>query len=103
MCFFRKVCTENLCNTYGKPNKQKPKIIPTKISINETGITATFSDGSTDSEEMKNVKKVIDYGDYYEFVFYVKSKKYYFCQKDLLSKGTLQDFETLFQNVMVKK
>lgn len=83
--------------------RQKFKIIPTRISINEKEIVAAFPDGSTATEEMKNVKKVIDYGDYYEFVFHVKSGKYYFCQKNLLSKGTLQDFETMFQNVIVKK
>ena len=45
------------------------------------------------------IKKVIDYGDYYLIVL----PKYLpildvICQKSLLVKGSLEEFETLFQN-----
>lgn len=47
---------------------------------------------------LKDVKEVRDYGEFYYFVFYLRGYSYRFvCQKSLLSKGTLEEFESLFE------
>ena len=46
---------------------------------------------------ISSVKKVIDYGEWYYFIFeFADRDPYFVCQKDLLTKGTLDDFEALF-------
>jgi len=44
------------------------------------------------------VETVIDYGEWYYFIFELASRDLYFvCQKNLLSQGTLEEFESLFE------
>ena len=51
-----------------------------------------------------SVKKVVDYGEWYDFVFYYSDRDLYFvCQKSLLTKGTLEEFEALFEGKIVRK
>lgn len=53
---------------------------------------------------LKKVKKVIDAGDWYYVVFKFSGITGAFvCQKDLLTQGTLEDFEKLFEGKIVKK
>lgn len=51
----------------------------------------------TRSKQINNVKKVIDTGDSCFIIFYFPKITTCLCQKDLLVKGTLGDFEQLFQ------
>ena len=51
-----------------------------------------------------SVKRVVDYGEWYDFVFYYSDRDLYFvCQKSLLTKGTLEEFEALFEGKIVRK
>lgn len=51
-----------------------------------------------------DVKKVIDCGEYYRIIFFFPYKNQTFiCQKDLIIKGTLEDFEKLFEGKIVKE
>lgn len=54
--------------------------------------------------KIKSAKKVTDYGDFYFIAFSpFLPVPDIVCQKDLLSKGTLEEFELLFGERIVKK
>ena len=54
--------------------------------------------------EISSVKKIIDYGEWYYLKFYYLDRDLYFvCQKDLLTQGNLEMFESLFDGKVVKK
>ena len=56
------------------------------------------------SREFDNVKKVIDYGNWYQIYFYFPHKKMHFvCEKNLLVQGTLEEFEEVFKEKLIKK
>ena len=51
-----------------------------------------------------SVKSVIDYGDWYHLIFYYSDRDMYFvCQKSLLTKGTLEEFEALFEGKIERR
>ena len=57
--------------------------------------------------EVKNlnqVKKVVDFGEWYKifFIFPYKSQRFV-CQKDLLVQGTIEEFEAVFEGKIVRK
>ena len=53
---------------------------------------------------INSVKTVIDYGAWYHFVFYFKDRDMYFvCQKSLLTQGTLEEFEALFEGKIERR
>lgn len=55
------------------------------------------------SHSIKSVKKIIDYGEWYYLIFYYSDRDMYFvCQKDLLTQGSIEDFEGLFRDRIVK-
>ena len=62
-----------------------------------------ITDEMTVHNNISNVIEVRDFEDYYEIVFpaiYIFSV--YICQKNLLIKGTLEDFEALFEDKIVR-
>lgn len=71
--------------------------VPKCITINDGVILLTIN-GVIESKKFEQVKEVKDYGDYYAFTFvgFLTISSLYICQKDLLTQGTLADFETLF-------
>ena len=81
--------------------------IPKAVYIKDGKIIASFADavpGDPDDYraevyEIENVESVVDYGSYYV----IKNPRYIFCQKDLLTQGTLEDFEKLFADKLVRK
>ncbi len=80
-----------------KSKKTKLSLITKKICIDEEYIVCT-SDKSVESKLISDVKKVYDYGDFYYLTFpFGKISTSFVCQKDLLIKGTLEDFESLFE------
>ncbi|MBR2377787.1 MAG: hypothetical protein IKA85_08490 [Clostridia bacterium] len=51
-----------------------------------------------------DIKNVIDYGDFYAIVFYFPNlDKRFICLKDLIVEGTLEEFEQLFEDKIVRK
>lgn len=72
-------------------------LVPKCITING-GLIILTTDSLTDSKKIEQVKEVKDYGDYYTFTFFgiLTNSSYFIFQKDLLTQGTLADFETLF-------
>ncbi len=82
--------------------KGKQLITIKKVIVND-GIIEAISDNSTISNNISRIKKVCDYGEYYDIVFpSVYFASVYICQKSLLSKGTLEEFETIFSKKIVR-
>ena len=54
--------------------------------------------------DLADVKTVNDWGEWYEVIFYFPHKSVGFiCQKDLLVEGTIEEFEKLFEDKIVRK
>ncbi len=52
---------------------------------------------------LSSIIRIIDYGDWYYFVFdYEDRDPYFVCQKDLITQGTLEEFENLFEGKIEK-
>lgn len=81
--------------------------LPKKILIQEKMIIESLEiDGDIiykHSYDIKYVKKIIDYGQWFE----IKWKKFFtkriICQKDLLVNSSIEDFETKFKNIIIKR
>ena len=88
-----------------KPSEKDQKAFMPKriyIDLNEETIV-------NECEEMErfhmisDVKEVIDYGEWYHIFFVYESRDLYFvCQKDLLTKGTIEEFKALFEGKITK-
>lgn len=85
------------------PKKKWDTICPTEISINDETV---IIHGETfhQEREISQLKRIIDFGDCYkiEFVFPHKSFSC-LCQKNLMVKGTLEEFEKRFADIIVRK
>ena len=80
--------------------KEKEKITPQKVYI-ENDMIVSKSNAAVDTRFMKDVKEVRDYGEFYYFVFKAYSYRFV-CQKDLLTQGTIEEFENLFAGKIKK-
>lgn len=80
--------------------KEKEKITPQRVYIDGDMIVSK-SNAAADTRFMKDVKEVRDYGEFYYFVFKAYSYRFV-CQKDLLTQGTIEEFETLFTGKIKK-
>lgn len=78
-------------------------LVPNCITIND-GLIILTTYSLADSKKIEQVKEVKDYGDYYTFTFVgiFTNSSPYICQKDLLTSGTIADFETLFAGKIKK-
>ena len=79
------------------PNeKDLPTFLPSKVTIDtKVGeITAESSRFCTDAY-IDDVVKVLDYGEWYLIDVGDRDGRF-ICQKDLLTSGTLEEFETIF-------
>ncbi len=86
-----------------KSKKEKNAWLPKRIFTDEEYIVCT----SEKYEEFKLIQDascVIDYGDFYYIVFpFGKISDKFVCQKDLLTQGTLEEFEALFDGKIERK
>lgn len=84
------------------PNKKRRKIATSRITIHNRRIEYV-SKQTTVYRFVSNVKIVRDYGDYYDIIFkFGKISDFFVCQKDLLSCGTLTEFEKVFKGKLVR-
>jgi len=85
-----------------KTQKEKNKISPKRIYTDGEAITC-IAEGYTECRLVKDAKKVLDRGEYYEIVFpFGKVSDKFICQKSLLVRGTLKEFEALFEGKIVR-
>lgn len=78
-------------------------ILPNKIIINNEFIVS-LGKNFHHERKIQHIKKIVDYGDWYQIFFkYPYKNQTYICQKDLIKKGTIEDFENLFKGKIVRK
>ncbi len=83
--------------------KEKQRINLKKVRICNGEIEA-ISEKTTISKPISKIKAVNDYGEFYEIVFpSVYITAVCVCQKNLLSKGSIEEFEALFNGMIVRK
>lgn len=86
-----------------KSKKEKLAMTPKKIYVEEEHIICV-TEQYVESRLINDVKKVINNPEFYELVFpFGKVSDKFICQKCLLTKGSLEDFESLFQGKIIKK
>ena len=87
-----------------KSKKEKDMFATCKVFTDEEYIIALWGNGVEESRLISNAKKVIDHGEFYYIVFPAgESSESFVCQKNLLTKGTLAEFEALFEGKIVRK
>lgn len=86
------------------PNKKTyPLIIPYKLMI-DNGVIKVDGEKFHYSRTVNQVKKLIDMGGWYHIYFYYRYRSLRFvCQKDLIKENTLEEFEDLFKEKLVRK
>lgn len=86
-----------------KGNKEKISITPKKI-FTEDGYIICIADKYTESRLISDAKVLRDFGEFYEIVFpFGKVSDKFICQKNLIVKGTAEEFEALFVGKVIKK
>ncbi len=83
--------------------KQKINFAPNRIyTEDEYIITAGIK--FEEYNLIEDVVKVIDYGEFYDLIFpFGKKSDKFVCQKSLLTKGTLEEFEALFEGKIERR
>ena len=83
--------------------KERALITPKRIYTEEDAIVCV-ADKYVECRLLSDVKQVRDFGEFYEIVFpFGKISEKFICQKDLLTIGTIDDFEKLFDGKIVRK
>lgn len=81
----------------------KNKIVPQRISINDDIILCITDEHGADSRKIERIKEVRNYDEYYTIIFKgLDILPYFICQKDLLIKGSIDEFEALFAEKLKK-
>lgn len=77
--------------------------LPLIILIEQGEIYGEYNKGAA-TRSPDDVKKVIDKGDFYDILFYFPNRwTNCICQKDLIVEGTIEEFEKLFEDKIVRK
>lgn len=87
------------------PNRKKADlgITPKRIYTDGEHIVC-IADKYTESRLVDEVSKVLDYGEFYILVFpFGRVSEKFVCQKNLLTKGSIEEFEALFEGKIVHK
>lgn len=78
-------------------------IMPTRISI-KNEIIKSESERFCYTKSILNIKKVVDIGECYHIYFnFLYKNPRFVCQKSLITKGTIEDFESLFEGKLERK
>ena len=96
----------NIC-LFVVPAKSIVYKLPRKISITKDFIVLEIDylgkNIKAKSNKLARINKIIDYGECYFITFKNNFTEHIICQKDLIVKGTLEDFENLFKEKIVRK
>lgn len=81
----------------------RKKLLPKRIYTKKDEIICV-AEQYTESKFISDVSKVIDHGEFYELCFpFGKVSDKFICQKNLLTRGTIKEFERLFDGKIVRK
>lgn len=84
-----------------KSQKEKQETVPYRV-FTDGEIITSVSIRYNETRHLREVIKVKEYPEFYELVFsFPRISEKFICQKDLLSQGTLEEFETLFNGKIV--
>lgn len=73
------------------------KHIPKKITINNDTILCITDEIGAERRKNEQLKEVRDYGEYYVLIYKgLDFHPHFICQKDLLTQGSIDEFELLF-------
>ena len=76
---------------------------PRSIIIENNEICAEIGKGFA-TRQFDDIKKIIDYGEFYDIIFYFPNKVLNcICQKDLIKEGTIEEFEEFFKDYIIRK
>ena len=85
------------------PINELHNIIPTTITIEND----TIKRSGVQSYRIVNtqdIKEILDMGSFYAVIFYFPNMdRRFICQKDLLIEGTIEEFEKLFEDKLVRQ
>ena len=85
-----------------KGKKEHLAMLPKRIYTDGECIVCV-ADRYTESKFIDDVKKVIDHGEYYELCFpFGKISEKFICQKSLLTRGSIREFEALFKGKITR-
>ena len=83
--------------------KDKGDIVPIKVEIDDEHVIKETTK-NYNTYRVDEVKRVEDYGDFYRIIFYFPHcDRFCICQKDLITQGTIEEFEEMFAGYIVKK
>ena len=92
-----------LCIAIVLNKKSRKKLLTKKVIIHDGLITA-ITDTQPLTKNISDVKQVNEYADYYKINFsFGNLSNVFICQKDLITKGTLEEFDELFADKLVIK
>ena len=77
-------------------------IMPGSVIIEEDVISAELVNTCL-TRNLEDLKRIDDYGEWYYFRFYGSGRGYFICQKDLITEGTLEEFEKIFEGKIVNE
>lgn len=97
----------SFCNALPLPKfrqRKLEKINPEiKVTI-QNGIVTVASSFSKKDKSITKVKKVIDMGEWYYLIFkFGDISNSWVCQKNLITLGTIDEFEALFESKLIRK
>jgi len=89
---------------FGNPKNYIDKVIPTTITIEKDKIERVGLENYR-IFDLTDIKEVWDMGSFYAVIFYFPNNKdrRFVCQKDLIVEGTIEEFEKLFEDKIVRK
>ncbi len=90
--------------TYIPQSKKEKKSLTPKRIYTEDEYIVCDTDKGEDYRKISDAKQVLDFGGFYYIVFPLgKVSDSFICQKDLLTEGTIEEFESLFQGKIDRK
>ncbi len=86
-----------------KSSKERMGLLPKRIYTDGETIVV-IAERYSESKLISDVKAVIDHGEFYELSFpFGKISDKFICQKSLLTKGSLAEFESMFSVDVIQK
>ena len=105
LCILAVPCAVIIALIAGKPPSKKDYnlIIPSTIIV-YNDVLISKSEKFSHTISIEKVKKIVDMGDWYHIYFdFAHKNPRFVCDKSLIKKGTIEDFEKLFSNKIIRK
>ena len=94
-----------ICSLFPVSKETQRRNLPTRVFIDELDKCVVIQCENDERFHMfSKLKRVVDYGDFYDFEFHFPDRDLFaVCQKKLLTKGTFEEFEMLFEGKIERK